>query len=157
MTHYEQYDAEIAATVTKWDKAGKALHPTWISHAICKKHKAGLVSGSKHALFWEHCTYKQCRQDTSRFITKHYGDNSGADDREDRQPVFPGFEHVQRRYVVKRDGDEVAVLAEDLTDDEIDARALLLRRRGKSCEAHAKELIRFKSWRREQHLKAAAE
>lgn len=145
MSAHKKYEAIIAAKVSEWDGAGKDLNPTWITHEICQMYEAALVAGDDGSDFWRHFTYKACRQETGRFIAKHYGDESDGPEAE--QQCFPGFDFVQRRYIVERNGDEVAVLTETMTDDELDAKERELRRRGQSCLAHADELARFKHLR----------
>lgn len=139
-----KFDEMIAAKVAQWDIEKRDLHPQWITHEICKEH-AGALGDDEDAEFWRHFAYLGCRKLVGRFIAKHFGEPK---DGGDRQPVFPGFSHVQRRYVVMRDGDEVAVLAEHLTDEEIDAKADALEKDAQSRREHADELRRFKFWRR---------
>lgn len=139
-----KFDELIAAKVAAWDAAKRVLHPQWITHEICAEH-ADALAEDDGAEFWRHFAYLGCRKLVGRYIAKHFGDDVDA---ADRQPVFPGFSHVQRRYVVVRGGDEVAVLAEHLTDEEIDAKADSLEKDAQSRREHADELRRFKFWRR---------
>lgn len=143
----KSYDDEISSICTEWDSSGRDMKAAFIAHDLVGRHKKGLSTAKKHADFHKHFTYKAVRQDVGRFIAKNYG--TDADDESSKQPCFPGFDHVQRRYVVKRDGDEVGILADQLTDEEIDWLANRLSERSKTCAAHADELRRFKTWRKE--------
>lgn len=58
----------------------------------------------------------------------------------DRQIVMDGFDHMQKAYTVMRDGEQVLVPVQHLTDDEIEARAAEYEAMAKACIAHAKEL-----------------
>jgi hypothetical protein len=133
-----QWDEEIARKVEAWDAAGKVLHPSWIAMEICNDHEEDLARG-QGADWWKHRGFRAVRQDVGRFIAKNYGQKA----EDDAQHVLPGCEYVQRRYIVKRDGDDVAVLVEDMTDEEIEAKAQELEKRGRSCIAHADELRLF--------------
>jgi hypothetical protein len=136
------FDLEIAAHVAAWDAAGKELVPAFITHEIITKHEPGLARQNDHTDFFKHYAYKGHRKDVGSYIAKVYGDNDGGS--KGAESFLPGFEHVQRHYVLKRGGEDVAVPVELMTDIEIDARVQLLKRRGRACLAHADELDRFK-------------
>ena len=139
-----KFDELIAAKVTAWDAANRNLEPRWITHEICNEHAAALDDG-EDAEFWRHFAYLGCRKLVGRYISKHFGVDASL---ADRQPAFPGFTHVQRRYVVVRDDEQVAVLAERMTDEEIDAKADAFTSAGRTFTEHGDELRRFKFWRR---------
>lgn len=149
-----KFELEIATTVAEWDKAGKELVPAFITHEIITKHEAGLARQNEHTDFFKHYAYLGHRKDVGTYIAKVYGDTD--DERKKLELVLPGFEHIQRRYVIKRNGEDVAVHPNDMTDEEIDAREQLLRRRGRACFAHADELKRFKSLRKSKPDKKAS-
>lgn len=155
MSNPERFANEIAAKVAAWDAAGKELHPQWITHEICEAHKEGIAKAGDDADFYRHFAYKACRKDVGAFITKNYGDEL-KESAAEREPPFPNFPRIQRRYVVNRNGDDVAVLAIDMTDDELDAKELFLTRRSAADIEHADEIRRFKHWRKTLK-KAAAE
>jgi hypothetical protein len=136
------FELEIAAVVTAWDAAGKELVPAFITHEIITKHEPGLARQNAHTDFFKHYAYKGHRKDVGAYIAKAFGDND-ADEKKKMELVLPGFEHVQRRYIVTRNGEDVAVQTTDMTKAERVARVQLLRRRGKTCLAHADELERF--------------
>jgi hypothetical protein len=138
----DKFDLEIAEHVQAWDDAGKELVPAFITHEIITKHEPGLARTNEHTEFFKHYAYKGHRKDVGAYIAKVYGDTE--DERKQLELVLPGFEHIQRRYVIKRNGEDVAVHPNDMDDQEIDARVRLLKRRGRACLAHADELERFK-------------
>lgn len=154
MSSESKFELEIATTVAQWDKAGKELVPAFITHEIITKHEAGLARTNEHTEFFRHFAYQGLRKDVGAYISKVFGDTD--DERKQLEMVLPGFEHIQRRYVIKRKGEDVAVHPNDMTDDEIDAREQLLRRRGRACFAHADELSRFKALRKAKPAKASA-
>lgn len=148
MNYSEQLAAEISATIDAIIDAGEPLRAQWIAHTVCENHNEGLAS-NEHADFWRHGGYKTCRDEVRRCINRRIGDTAEQDD---KQLVFDGFEHLQRYYMVTRDGDQIGVPVEHLTDDEIDAKAALYRGYGAACYAHADELHRFKHWRQSPPL-----
>lgn len=148
-----KFDEMIAAKVAQWDAESRDLEPRWITHEICNEHAAAL-GDDDDAEFWRHFAYLGCRKLVGRYIAKHFGDD---EDGNDRQPVFPGFSHVQRRYVVVRDGVDVAVLTERLTDEEIDAKVEAMEKDWRTRREHTDELRRFKLWRRGFAQNVAAE
>lgn len=66
----------------------------------------------------------------------------------DRQLLLPGFEHLQKAYTVQRGGEVVLVPVDQLTDDEIEARALEYEAMAMGCRAHAKELRVYRRTRK---------
>lgn len=144
----EKFEQEIAAKVAEYEAAGKEIVPQFITHEIIQSHEAGLARQNDHTDFFRHFAYKGHRKDVGSYIAKKYGDDRSSG--EERQPVLPGFEHLQRHYIVPRGGEKVVVAIELLTDEEIDAKVEFLRKRSASDVAHADEFVRFK------HIRGAA-
>ena len=143
MSYADQLSVEINTRIDALVAAGEPVRATWIAHAICQSHSDGLAH-NEEAEFWKHGGYKTCREEVRRCINRRMGDSeTGGTD----QMVFDGFEHLQRYYMVDRDGDQVGVPVEAMTDEEIDAKEALYRNMGIACFAHADELSRFKHWR----------
>lgn len=130
-------DLVIARKVAEWDEAGKVLHPAWITTEIVNDYDDCFARGDRPEYARRHM-FKSVRKDVGQFITKNFGKEAEVDG----QHVLPGCEFVQRRYVVDRNGDDVAVLIEDMTEEEAEAKAQELEKRGRSCIAHADELRR---------------
>lgn len=61
----------------------------------------------------------------------------------DEQLVMPGFEHVQRGYSNERNGENVIVPIDEMTDAEIESKAREYERMAAGCIAHAKELRNY--------------
>lgn len=66
----------------------------------------------------------------------------------DPQELLPGFERLQRRYSVERNGQQWLVPVAELTDEEIDAKIAEHRAMAAGHELHARELERFREERR---------
>jgi hypothetical protein len=56
------------------------------------------------------------------------------------QLIMDGFEHLQKAYTVNRDGENVLVPVDLLTDEEVEGRAAELEDMARGCIAHAREL-----------------
>jgi hypothetical protein len=136
--HPSRFELEISAKVSEWDKAGKDLVPSFITSEIVKSHeRGGLARANEDTEFFLHYTYKAARKDVGSFITKNYEEANTP------EATFAGFDYVQRRYVVRRGGEDVGVEVHMLTKEERVAQVQFLRRRGRACLAHADELERF--------------
>jgi hypothetical protein len=53
------------------------------------------------------------------------------------------WEHLQERYIVKRDGEDVAILLEDITDEELEEKAQMHDIQGNGHFKHAKEIREY--------------
>jgi hypothetical protein len=139
MRHADLLAADINAWLDRLADEGRPWIAGWIADAICVAHESGLAE-SEHADFWRHWAHASVRDQVRRCINKRTAtaDNEAA-------PRFPGFEHLQAYYSVKRGDEEIGVPVRDLTDQEIDEKVALLRAMGSACYAHANELEHFKS------------
>ena len=81
----------------------------------------------------------------------------GADEEIDGNGYLPGFEYLQRYYVVQRQGEDVGVPVLECTDEELYAKAALYRSQSRKLVAHADEIERYIQWRASQHERAANE
>lgn len=66
-----------------------------------------------------------------------------TDDQVDGQLVLPGYQRLQRRYLVKEDGATFAVQVQALKDDQLYEKAAELRNMGEGCFLHADEIERY--------------
>lgn len=140
MSYSDRLRSEIAAKVDSMAAKDEYLHPTWVAHEICNDHQPGLAD-NEHAEFWRHGGYLNTRKETGAYITKHYG--GAATESDDRQMVLAGFDYVQTHYLVKRNGDEIAIPVTEMTSDERTSWVMRLRATGNAYHAHADELERF--------------
>lgn len=147
MSYREQLIRDINAKLDALAEEGTNWSPRWIAHELCKSHQRGLRKNAD-ADFWRHGTYQHVRDEARRAINRRAGDRT--DDALPRQLELPGFEreHLQDYYVVERDGEEAGVCVLNLSDDEIERKAALLRSMAATCYAHADELERFRNWRK---------
>lgn len=61
----------------------------------------------------------------------------------DEQIRLPGFERLQKRYIVSVAGEQIAVRVQDLTSAQRAQKIVELRKMGDGCHQHADELERF--------------
>ena len=73
----------------------------------------------------------------------------GAPDETDGDPQLrlPGYEYLQRAYLIQREGEQRLVLIERMTDAELGAKAEEHRRLAKGNDQHAEEILRYIEWR----------
>lgn len=58
------------------------------------------------------------------------------------------WEQLQRRYLIERDGEHVAVLIENMTDEELEEKAKMHDRQADEMRKHAQELREYKLMRK---------
>lgn len=143
MSYQDQLTIEINAAIDRKIAVGFPLLAQWIAHEVCEAHNDGLAPND-HSDFWRHSGYKATREEVRRCINRRIGDQP---EQADKQMVFEGFEHLQRYYMVDRDGDQIGVPVQELSDEEIEAKASTYRSMGAACFAHADELDRYRHWR----------
>lgn len=66
----------------------------------------------------------------------------------DPQLIMEGFERLQKLYVIDVDGEQTYVPVDEMTDEQIDAKADELRRFAVGAMKHADELVRYRDSRR---------
>lgn len=131
---------EVRATINARIDAGQPSPRNWIIQQVIQSH--GEISG-EHAGFYRVCAFGY----VGTVVRKVLSEYKLEDDRDSGADTFPGFEHLQRAYLVNRLGESVVVPTTQLFDREIDGKVEELRRMSKGCLAHAIELIKFKTER----------
>lgn len=134
---------EIAAKIDGLRESQHAvLHPDWIATAIMADHPD--VDG-EDADFHLCCSRAQVRNEVRVQLNKLKPDAElGAP----TQLVIEGFARLQHYYSVPRDGVQLAVRIDALTDLEIEAKAQEQETMGRACLEHADELRRYRELRR---------
>lgn len=154
-TQYKQVLTEITSEIDAAIADGQELQANWIAHAIVSRYDDGL-SDAPSADIHRWATRTTVREMVRRAINKRAGDRT--DGEKPRQIELPGFdrEHLQDYYMVKRGDDEVAVPITQMLDIEIDAKVEEHRKMGAANFEHARELKRFKLWRRHNPINTEA-
>lgn len=134
-------EREVAVTIDAEIENGRTARASWVTHEVVAKHHAAVEISD----FDRICAYGYVRtlvrQSLRRFKTQ---------EESDPQSVLPGFERLQKRYLVERpsendegEGAQVVVPLELMTDEEIVAKAQELRGMAEGCQLHAYELLRY--------------
>lgn len=114
---------------------GSVLSRDWLKNAVMSDHSDIHGEDADMAMCCMEMIVAQCAREYFRRFK--------STPETDPMMVFPGFEHLQIRYALKRDNDLVAVRVHDMTDDELKQKAIAYRAMGNACIAHANEIERF--------------
>lgn len=153
MSYETSLNAEIDKELDRLTGLKQEWRATFITNAICGKHIEGLADGD-HKDFWLHCGYDKTRSAVTKRINRRAG--ISKEDIEQRQPTLPGYNHVHTYYVVNRNGDDIGIHVDDMTDEEIEQKIASIHKMGKSCFAHVSELKRLKRERAANQKRRAA-
>ena len=147
-SYHNNLIVEIHAELDRRAEQEQPWVAEWITEAICKDHKDGLIQDdTEDRRFWNYNARAYVRKQVTMVINKRAGDS--ADRSKPRQISLPGFdrEHLQDYYTIIRDGREEGVAVTQLTDDELKAKAAFLCSMGENCIKHAEEIGRYLKWR----------
>lgn len=132
-------DIEIAKKVW-WleENNGHEIHKSWLIQAILEDHVDVHGEDSDFAL----CGAREMvRSRVERHFRTVKADDAG--EAEDPQGILPGYEYLQKRYIVPRNGEQVMVRVGAMTREELMAKAEEHRRMGEGHYRHADEIERF--------------
>jgi hypothetical protein len=154
-----EIEAEIRARLAN----RQPVHPAWLTHTICQRHRAGLavdaevtdVIEPEDVAFWRFGGYTITRKLATACINGLEAD-PGDETSAPTTPFLPGFKLLQPQYVVRRDEIDVMVPTEQMTDDEALAKAELYERNSVTLAEHARELRRYVALRA-AHRQASGE
>jgi len=137
---------EIVAKI-QWliENNGSVLHPEFIAHAVVGDHPD--VNG-EDADFYKCCSFAKIRDEVRQQVNRMKIATEKQEGSE--QLVMPGFDYLQQRYFVDRDNEPCIVRIEEMTDDELEAKAQEREAMGRACFAHADELRRYRDLRKER-------
>lgn len=118
---------------------GETVVVEWLTHEIVASKPD--IEGSDTE-FYRVCAFTHVKDVVKRCVGKY-----DAKPVTDQQLTLDGFEHLQVAYTVERNKQIVLVPVDQLTDEEIEARAREYEQMAISCRAHARELRSYKSAR----------
>ena len=145
MSYDQRLKQEINQMLDRLAKRSSIWDAKSIAHAICNNHSDALAPGEE-ADFWRHAGYRHTRETVRKIINQRAGDRP---DQDDGQLKLPGYDHLHAYYIVSRNGEDVGIPVYDMTDEEIEAKAQTYRSMAAACYAHADELDRFRTLRRQ--------
>lgn len=132
----EEAQSIIDEVLTK----GQIVNPDWIAHAIVAAHPLPDGFEGEDAEFTEICRWQHTR-DVVRQTVNRFKEYAKAAN--DSQLVMPGWEHLQRGYLVTRDKEQQLVPVTALSDHEFESKAQEYEHMGRGCFAHAQEIRRY--------------
>ena len=141
--------AEVAQLVRRGLLEGRTVQTWWLTNAVAARQLADrepIGGGDKEFYLisaWRHLREVAVRQ--VRQVLRRYKAEPEA--KTDPQIVMPGFERLQRGYLVDREKESVLVPTDQLTDTELDAKANEYGRMAEGCRLHALELHRYRMQR----------
>jgi len=133
---------EIRALIDSKIERNGVVDPAWITMEICGAHKQIKGEDSEFHFF---CASQFVRDSVGKAL-KFY--DCKLSTKGDPQLVLPGYEHLQRAYLVKRKDKPVIVAIDDLTDEELEAKEAELLAMSEGAKKHANELRRYRLKRR---------
>lgn len=142
----ELITAEVNKKLDALEISGGAWLERDITLAICSDHAEALDADNEHSWFHAYCGYDTCRDIVRNCIKKRAGDSREADAMAAR---LPGFEFMTPRYTVERIDDEtgeiqiIGLRVEDMTDDELEQKAIMYDAMAESLRRHAAEIRRY--------------
>jgi len=132
---------EIRRIVGARVEAGMIVRVEWLTHEILALKSN--IEG-EDAAFYVACGVKFIR-DAVRDCVGAYKPKPTAEP--DVQIVMEGFDYMQRAYTVSRESEVLLVPVDQMTDTEIEARAVELEAMARGCITHARELRNYAAMR----------
>ena len=135
----KQMRQEVRAIIITAVESGRVVDPAWVCQYLVAQHAD--IAGPDVEWYRIHA-YENLRQIIGR-VVREFHLNPEDHLEPDPQMILPGFEHVQKAYAIQRDGRNMIIPIEQLSDEEILAKCDELRRMAKGCYQHADELERY--------------
>lgn len=125
---------EIRRLVQERISGGITIRVEWFTQEIL--HKKDRIEGDD-ADFYVACAVDFIKDTVKRCIGEYA---PRAATITDKQIVMDGFDHLQKAYTIQRDGEQLLVPVQFLSDAELEARAAEYEAMARGCIAHAKEI-----------------
>lgn len=134
--------AEIRRCIDTKIEAGQPVPAGWVATEVAAAH-ANIIGPD--AEFHFYCTRNHVRDQVTKAL-KHY--KCELTKEADPQLVLPGYERLQRAYSILRDGEDVIVPIDALTDEKVELKAAELEAMAAGALKHADELRRYRRKRK---------
>lgn len=134
-------DSEVSMKAEEMVTNGE-MPKNWLVLAVMKDHTDLHGDDALMAL----C----CMRETVATRVNKYFSAVKAAEEETPQIPLPGFERLQRRYVIRRNKEQTIVSVYSMTDEELENKAVEMEAMAEGCLKHADELRKFKSERMKQ-------
>jgi len=130
-------ESEVRAIVEAKIERGETAVKSWVMHEVLSAHPRP-DDANRDFDFWDVCAWNHTGDVVRRVLHRYK-----VTEDHDKSITLPGFEYLQRAYLVDREGEPVAVPVQKLSRPEIVAKASEYRKMGMGCFAHADELMRY--------------
>ncbi len=129
--------AEVEELIHSGIDAGQPMQADWITHAVVERHP-DLHGGDKD--FYVTCAFGHVRNTVRQCLREWKGDGPNTPE----QLKLPGYEHLQKAYLVDRENEQVIVPLPECTNGELMEKIGEYRRMADGCIKHADELERYR-------------
>lgn len=129
-------DREVSEVIDELLFDGSPASVAWVVQGVMGRHKD--ITGQDEN-FARLCAYEHVR----RTVLTELRNRKRADDESgqvEQGELFPGYVRVQKSYVISRDGEQMVVRLDLMTEAEVRAKVGELRRMAEGALDHAREL-----------------
>lgn len=138
---YESVAATVRKIIADKIAGGQEIRVEWLTTEIVNSKSA--IDGADLP-FYRTCAFSHVKEIVKRSVGKYDKRDAAAD----AQIVMEGFAHLQVAYTVTRNGDVILVPVDQLTDQELLARAFEFDDMAKGLRKHAFEIREYVRSRR---------
>lgn len=133
---------EIAELIQRTVDQGQVTEKDWITAQVMAAHPD--ISG-EDAPFYRVLAQQRIDERVSALIGKFKPSSEVS-----RQLILPGFDYLQKAYLLTREGKNLLVPVDQCSDHEMLARAKEYDEMAKGCSAHAREIREYVAARQAQ-------
>lgn len=137
MYSYSDLSSEIRDAVTKHLNGTPVVPTEWVVNAIVQKH---IKKAKRIPEYFRYCALAHTRDEVRKAVNRAKQSDIES---EDEQLVLPGYQKLQIRYAIVRDGQPCFIRLEAMSDEEITAKARECDRMGRGCFKHRDELMGY--------------
>lgn len=138
---------EVMQIITERSVDGAIINRGWLVAAVLKKHPIKRPSKKEPDEFSVCCRQLAVSAAVDKALARLKREDDGEVDPDTvgfDLPRLPGFKHLRQIYPVKRDGQIFLVPIDQLTDEEMNAKADTYDKASESYAEHAQELRRYR-------------
>ncbi len=139
-TTLQDIETEVRDYIEEILKKKRPTQTDWIPEQIMAEH--GEIRGSDKD--WYVTAAHQHVRNTVMRVLREFKEHASTPE----QLRLPGYEHLQRGYLIERNGKSYVIAIDELTNEELLSKAVAYRSMGAGCYKHADEIERFCKERR---------
>jgi len=130
---------EISEVIESTLAEGNPTPAAWVANAVVQRHQR---PDGADADFYLLCAHHHVRKLVQSALRRF---NPSSDGSTDERLLLPGFERLQRFYLVTRDDDQVAVPIGQMSNGEIASKITELKAMSRGCMELADDLTKYRS------------